>query len=1194
MVTFKQMIMKKIIDIIIKGSILLGAALFAFSCQEKESAPENFGVNQREFFGYFESGGTKTTLSGNSSDASRKIFWITGDQIAISSDSSTFKVFTYSEKDTVASAVFTGNILPSAKAYYAFYPNIEGLKIESNAFVSSLPERQKYEKGNLAGSLFPMFGYGTTNSLKFKNLCGVLVLNLKGSVTVSSIIFSSTLPVTGDYSVSFTPDTPSIKMSSAGPKSLTLDCGTGVALSQDAATVFYIVLPPAVYPTFSVKVVASNGETMTKNSKSLSIVRSLFTPTDVLSFTSDPAIDLSSEGTANCYLLPTAGYYSLDATKKGNSSETVAPVSAKLLWEDTEGLVKNVRLSSEDSKIYFNASGAMGNALVAACDAEGTVLWSWHLWSSQMPSEQAYINGDNAGYNALDRNLGAAAAAYAENGYGLYYQWGRKDPFYRTQEMTKVEGGTVAYSIAHPTDFIKGTDWLSAKDDLLWKSAKTMYDPCPRGYKVAPEAAFTGFTKTGLSTTTQSEFNVLGSWTGGWNFCISAFRSGISSKYPASGKISGADGTNTTSGNEGGVWTSSPFQAESQYSASLFYSSGKVNPINSTNRADALPIRCVSENSPIIGYPKVETKSVLEFDHESAKIQYEVLAGGGTTVTDHGVCWSTSQNPTTASNKKSMGTGTGVFTADIAGLSSVTTYYVRAYAVNSKGTVYGTQKSFTTIEYIDPELFVGDVYLATQEEVNAFAALGYKKIDGDLFLGTISKEWSENCGWENYIDGEGGFYYSVNTSITDLSALDLRSVSGCIYMPELNNITSLSFLSSITNIHSLSMERCEQIADISPISGLTSLQILRFISTCAFTDYSPLSTLTSLTDLKLEYAGSCDDISFLNNMSNLSYLNISGVTVTSGDLSPLSHLTSLKTLILQDMHSINVSEVSFLSNLTLLESLKLSNFPSLQDISSITNLTSLKFLQLFSLQSLKDISPITNLTSLEELSLSSMPVDDISPINNLKSLTSLELTSLNITDLSPISDLTKVKQMYLCRNNIRSISPLADLTTLTLLTLSDGENETNTVNDLTPLEGLINLSFLNISYLPLSQAQVDALKVKLPNCRIESYGIKGSSLLPPALNTKGVSSVTSTTAICGGNVIDDGGAAVTARGVCWSTSPHPEFYKNSKTTDGTGTGEFTSTITGLAPGTKYYIRAYATNSKGTAYGQEKEFTTSSE
>ncbi|MBN2542889.1 hypothetical protein JXI42_08470 [bacterium] len=95
----------------------------------------------------------------------------------------------------------------------------------------------------------------------------------------------------------------------------------------------------------------------------------------------------------------------------------------------------------------------------------------------------------------------------------------------------------------------------------------------------------------------------------------------------------------------------------------------------------------------------------------------------------------------------------------------------------------------------------------------------------------------------------------------------------------------------------------------------------------------------------------------------------------------------------------------------------------------------------------------------------------------------------------------------------------------------------------------------------------------------------------PIVTTAAVTSITQTTAVCGGTVTDSGSAEVNARGVCWSTSPSPNTL-DEITTDSSGTGEFTSTLTGLTPSTPYYVRAYATNSEGTAYGNTRTFTTS--
>ena len=101
------------------------------------------------------------------------------------------------------------------------------------------------------------------------------------------------------------------------------------------------------------------------------------------------------------------------------------------------------------------------------------------------------------------------------------------------------------------------------------------------------------------------------------------------------------------------------------------------------------------------------------------------------------------------------------------------------------------------------------------------------------------------------------------------------------------------------------------------------------------------------------------------------------------------------------------------------------------------------------------------------------------------------------------------------------------------------------------------------------------------------------NIYKPTVTTNSVSDITETSAVCGGNVTSDGGSPVTARGVCWSVSPNPTVNDN-KTVDGTGKGIFTSNIVGLTSDRVYYVRAYATNSKGTIYGEEKSFTTNSD
>lgn len=102
-----------------------------------------------------------------------------------------------------------------------------------------------------------------------------------------------------------------------------------------------------------------------------------------------------------------------------------------------------------------------------------------------------------------------------------------------------------------------------------------------------------------------------------------------------------------------------------------------------------------------------------------------------------------------------------------------------------------------------------------------------------------------------------------------------------------------------------------------------------------------------------------------------------------------------------------------------------------------------------------------------------------------------------------------------------------------------------------------------------------------------------AATIPIGITTNTLSLITQTTASGGGNINSDGGAAVTSRGVCWSNINSNPTISNTKTIDGSGTGAFSSSLTGLTSGTTYYVRAYATNSAGTAYGSMKSFTTQS-
>jgi uncharacterized protein (TIGR02145 family) len=136
--------------------------------------------------------------------------------------------------------------------------------------------------------------------------------------------------------------------------------------------------------------------------------------------------------------------------------------------------------------------------------------------------------------------------------------------------------------------------------------------------------------------------------------------------------------------------------------------------------------------------------------------------------------------------------------------------------------------------------------------------------------------------------------------------------------------------------------------------------------------------------------------------------------------------------------------------------------------------------------------------------------------------------------------------------------------------------------------------FRNISLILTNSAMNPSIKfpeieVLIISLALGLYSCKDKSTIP-AVITNDITDITQTTAVSGGSITDDGGAEISVRGVCWSNTENPTTASD-KTSNGTGIGSYISDITGLTAGIKYYVRAYATNSAGTAYGNQVSFTT---
>lgn len=343
--------------------------------------------------------------------------------------------------------------------------------------------------------------------------------------------------------------------------------------------------------------------------------------------TDDSAANLSKTASANCYIVDGSdtdneGKIFKFKAVKGNSSVVLSAIeSAEIIWEtynNAETVTANTVIAGvdydlqagEDPYIVFQMPATLhaGNALIAAKNGADEILWSWHIW---VPETTIATNsyGDALGAIAMDRNLGALVPATAGGGaisitsLGLLYQWGRKDPFPGaasfgnypstaavSKNATSKASGTITLeeSIANPTlmGYTSSGDWLDVSDETLWQDAgKTIYDPCPAGYRVPVRNTAKDMwssdlsAKTGWSESSSSYYFTLGNPAAVFPFAGYIDDDGLSMKY---------------SGSRALYWTSRRSGSVTSYGADVRVGTS-THQLSSPARARAGSVRCVKE-----------------------------------------------------------------------------------------------------------------------------------------------------------------------------------------------------------------------------------------------------------------------------------------------------------------------------------------------------------------------------------------------------------------------------------------------------------------------------------------------------------------------------------------------------------------------------------------------------------------------
>ena len=728
-------------------------AVFACERVEELSQPDKEQGNvtavekvEMTFSAVIESDDTKTVLVDSGIENVKKVFWQPGDAIAVSKEypvasggyydnwgnwvSGTYvptDKFTSTTSAPVSKTEFEGCVEFASK-YKAFYPYAENVTDSSNVFYFDFPSVQKYVDGSFDPNAAPMVAtasYGET--FKFKNVYGILALNIKGEEKVSSITFTavgeygSPIALSGRFSVNPYDEEPVMTPLKGLGYTLTLDCDEPVQLDPTNPIPFYLILPPGTYNSFMLIINTPSGRKMLKSGNNpLTIQRSHIKPTGDLEYIETQEIDLSECGNANCYIVPQAGLYCFDADVVGNgeygyvmnesfypTSPEINPSKVELLWEEYTGMVV---LDSEivDGKVHFQTNGKEGNALVAVKDDGGNILWSWHLWMTDQPQEQIYENSKGT-FIVLDRNIGATRADRGtgeewRESRGTLYQWGRKDPF--RDEVAPKANNYQRYLDEIPDKpdvfVVDHSEWIRSSDrsTYFWSpNMKTIYDPCPVGYRVAVSDIWAGFTVDGNNADQEriSKINAVEPFDKGLNFVIDNNQN--TAWYPATNYIewwnNGGYAYIARPDSEGRCWS-----ANDSRRFYFRYESERYT-VQHTGYTDSwsygFPVRCMKDDGHVDQSKPSIKLTIKERTSSSATVVVTVIDEGAASVSEVGFFFGTAPDMATATYYPfDEVKGEGEYTYTISGLESATRYYVKAYAVNNRGESYSDVGSFKT------------------------------------------------------------------------------------------------------------------------------------------------------------------------------------------------------------------------------------------------------------------------------------------------------------------------------------------------------------------------------------------------------------------------------------------------------------------------------------------------------------------
>ena len=611
----------------------IAASAMIVACQKTE---ENFEQSDaHELHASIEADGASKTVL----DENNNVRWSEGDQIIafmntslglkyqlkdtyIGETSGYFSKVSSGSSDDLGAGMEWDHIV----AYYPYAESIKCAKIGDNYAIDVvLPTEQTYEADSFGDGAWPMVAVSNDNDITFKNVCGGMKLQLKGTQKVTSIKIQgkNNEKLSGAATVTaYTDETkPAITMVSGASTSVTLNCGSGIQLNQSTATEFIIALPPVLFSKgFTVTVTDDSGNPYTvETDKANTVLRSSLLVMPDFKLDASSGDDSGGEGEE---IIPvgtvTVSKTSLTLTTRFSYALTakITPIDAtdqSIVWSSDNASVVTVdqsgvltTLSSGTAVITAEAGGVTGTCTIKVIAPTTREVKDYEV--DGVSYGKGIVIGDviwapvNCGYEPSNGD-------YKGYPYGKLYQWGRKyGQGYSTSydasvpeivegQISEVNGQKENYSNTFFTASEYPYDWMTPQNDNLWNSGieenpvKTEYDPCPDGWRVP---TYTELEK--LSNIRSTFLKVEGQ--NGRYFCgdYTYLDDAPQVFFPAAGYRS-VDGDFTSRGTMGLYWSSSPYTISDikYYAGRLFFNSSGVDPDPDDLRAEGYSVRCVQE-----------------------------------------------------------------------------------------------------------------------------------------------------------------------------------------------------------------------------------------------------------------------------------------------------------------------------------------------------------------------------------------------------------------------------------------------------------------------------------------------------------------------------------------------------------------------------------------------------------------------